>query len=256
MATEPKTREQWAVQRRQVTADRTRAGRDAPWRRRWRILRRRAGGLLLPLAAPPLLRALSATWRVRRLGQDRLDAVRSGPGFLASLWHGRMLPALALHRGHGLHVLVSPSDDGGLVSGLLRRFGYHVLRGSTSKGGVQAMRAMRGLVRGGAGVVITPDGPRGPLHAMNVGLAWLSRETGMPILPTGLGCDRAWRLRSWDRFLIPKPRARVVVAYGEPCTVPPDASDADLDRVTEQVRAQMLALEEAAFRELGVPRDW
>jgi lysophospholipid acyltransferase (LPLAT)-like uncharacterized protein len=203
-------------ERRRRDAARDAAGRNAPRLARWRRLRRAIGKLLLAWFAPALLRALAATWRVEFVAGPGLDLQRSRDRWVLALWHGRMLAALPLrgHRARGLTVLVSPSDDGGLADLALRRFGYRVLRGSSSRSGARALRAMDDALAAGGQLVLTPDGPRGPRHAMNAGVAWLARAQQAPILTLGVAVDRAWRLRSWDRFLVPKPFARVVVAYG------------------------------------------
>ena len=206
--------------------------------------------------APSVLRALSASWRVERLGYENLERAWSTTGLLIAIWHGRMLAALPLHQKLGAQVLVSPSDDGALVQTMLKRFHCHVIRGSTSKQGTRALREMRAHLGQGQTVVITPDGPRGPRHSMNTGLAWLASETGLPILCLGVAADRAWRLRSWDRFMIPKPRARMVFTYSEPAKVAPDAGEEELDRVTEWIRTTLLHDEARAFERLGVERDW
>ena len=91
---------------------------------------------------------------------------------------------------------------------------------------------------------------------MNEGLAWMAKQTGFPIVPCGFVCDRAWRLNSWDRFTIPKLRARVRLRYGEPVRVAADAGDEALARATTEVRARMLEAERLGFEELGVEGDW
>ena len=168
-----------------------------------------------------------------------------------------MLPALPYHRDRNWHVLVSPSDDGGLVKILLERYGCVVVRGSSSRGGSRAARQMlEAIGELGTVVAITPDGPRGPRHSMNPGLAWLARETGRPIVPLGVTCDRAWRLeRSWDRFLIPRPRARLAFVYGEPVRVAADATENDLELATETVRTRLMEAERAGFDHLGIQGD-
>jgi lysophospholipid acyltransferase (LPLAT)-like uncharacterized protein len=90
---------------------------------------------------------------------------------------------------------------------------------------------------------------------MNTGVAWLARARGAPILPVGIACDRAWRLRSWDRFTIPKPFARVVVAYGAPMPAHDTGDDAAMEALGVRVRATMLAAERAAFATLDVADD-
>lgn len=253
----PTDRDARRADRLAADAARAAAGRNAPALVRWRRGRRALGKALLARLAPWLLRALAATWRVEFVPGPGLDLQRSDAPWLIALWHGRMLAAMPLrgHRGRGITVLVSPSDDGGLADLALRRFGYRVLRGSAHRGGARALRAMDEALAGGAQLVLTPDGPRGPRHAMNAGVAWLARAQGAPILPVGIAVDRAWRMRSWDRFVVPKPFARLVVAYGVPTPVPDAADDAALEAIGARVRAAMLAAERAAFARLGAADD-
>lgn len=239
------------------TAAREAAGRNAPWLVRWRRARRRVGGFLLELFAPTALRMLARTWRVERVGAAGFALLRSDAPWIVAMWHGRMLTLMPLahHCRRDIGVLVSPSDDGGLATSALRRFGYRIVRGSLSRGGARALREMDELLAGGGQLVLTPDGPRGPRHGVNVGAAWLARSAGAPLLPVGVAVDRAWRLRSWDRFTIPKPFARLVVVYCEPVPVDPRADDAELERVAANVRTRLLAAERDAFARLGVADD-
>lgn len=226
--------------------------RETPWRKRYRIARRNLGGALLARAAPAILGHLSRGWDVQVHGAEHLARVEDDPGRLIALWHGRMLLGLTHHAGRGYTVLVSPSDDGSLVTRLLERFDYGVIRGSSNQRNVRALHAMVGELRRGGTVVVTPDGPRGPRHGMNPGLAWMARVTGFPILPIGFTCDRAWSLKSWDRFTIPKRGARVEIDYAEPLRVAPDAGDDELSRVTAEVRRRLLSAEERGFARLGI----
>lgn len=225
-------------------------------RRRMRKARRWIGGALLPHLAPRTLELLSRSWKVERLAREHYERAQGEAGMLAVLWHGRMLIPLVIHRDQGFNVLVSPSDDGSLVTALLDRFGYSTIRGSSNKNPARAIREMLDSLGKGGRVVITPDGPRGPRHGVNLGPAWIARETGFPILPCGCASDRAWRLKSWDRFMIPKMGARVAVVYGEPLYVEHGASDAELERATEEMRARLLAAEERGFGHLGQSPDW
>ena len=133
-----------------------------------------------------------------------------------ALWHGELLPLLYHHRGQGVAVLISEHRDGELIARIAQRFGFRTVRGSTSRG---ASRALVGLVREleqGHDVAITPDGPRGPAHAFAPGALIAAQRAGVPVIPVRASATRAWRLRSWDRFLIPKPFCRITVAYGSP----------------------------------------
>ncbi|MGE0143998.1 MAG: lysophospholipid acyltransferase family protein [Planctomycetota bacterium] len=205
--------------------------------------------------APWLVRALAKSWRIEWRGrEDYSELRRRGPVILV-LWHGRMLMGAATHRGHGYSVLVSPSGDGEIAVRVLARLDFRAFRGSASRGGARALRELAGEVVAGRSVGLTPDGPRGPRHAFNAGAAWLARATGAPIVAVAFATDRARRLRSWDRFTIPKFRARVRVEYLAPVRVPPTASDAELERCSASLRDRLIAVERGAFAALGVADD-
>jgi hypothetical protein len=226
-------------------------------RRRLKRARKRLGQDLARRLGPPALALLRRTWREEVLGEEHFAAAeRDGAGRFMALWHGRMIVALPFHGGRGYSVLVSPSSDGDVSERLLTAFGYGVIRGSTSRGGSRALREMLTDLRAGKMLAITPDGPRGPRHSMNPGLVWMARATGFPVLPCGFVCDRAWHANSWDRFTVPKPRARVAVVYGEPVRVARDASKEDCERATECIRQRMLGAERRGFEHMGLEPDW
>jgi lysophospholipid acyltransferase (LPLAT)-like uncharacterized protein len=221
-----------------------------------RIVRRKIGSVVLPVLAPPTLRLLARTWKVDRLGEEHYETCMARPGRLATLWHGRMLLPIRAYQDHEVSVLVSPSDDGSLITSLLGRFGYGTVRGSSNKNPARAIREMLDVLQEGTTIVITPDGPRGPRHSINPGPAWMARATGFPILPCGLVADDAWHLKSWDHFTIPKPRARVAVVFGEPMFLGPETTDDEIRASTDELRARMIAAEERGFEHLGVEPDW
>lgn len=189
-------------------------------------------------------------------GAEHFQAVEAEGGFLFALWHGRMVAAMPSHAHRDYQVLVSPSADGGLVTDLLGSFGYGVVRGSSSRGGARAVRELQTHLKTERPVAVTPDGPRGPMHGINPGLCWLARESGRAILPVGVACDRAWHLKSWDRFTIPKPRARVVVTYGAPLRLGPNATEKELEAASSALASSLHAAESRGFEHLGVERDW
>jgi len=227
------------------------------WRRETRHGFRRLSRRLVHWLGPAFLRTLSRTWRFTVVGAENLPSESDGArGQFMTLWHGRMLLGLPHHSSRGWSVLVSDSQDGDISRALLERFGYRAIRGSTTRGGARALREMLTVLGEGAVLIITLDGPRGPRHSMNPGLAWMAKATGYPIIPIGFAMDRAWRMRSWDRFTIPKPWARVVMVYGAPMRVERSADEATLMRVTDAVRDAVIAAEQHGFDLLGVERDW
>lgn len=221
--------------------------------RRWRRSIARTLGTHLGAV---IVGIMSKTWRARWEGREHIaDARGEGGGHFITLWHGRMLVPMAHHKGVGWMVLVSQSGDGDTVAPILRRFGYGVVRGSASRGGARALREMLSLLRGGSVLVITPDGPRGPMHAMNPGLVWMARATGYAVVPAGFVADRAWHMKSWDKFTVPKPFARVAFVYGPPIRIARAATTAELERASLDIAAAMHACERRAFELLGREPD-
>ena len=177
------------------------------------------------------IRAIARTWRIRVVHREPLDALRAAGAPVAfAFWHGQMLPLLYQHRDEGVAILISSHRDGEIITRIAHRFGFRSVRGSTSRGGG---RALLGLVReleSGGEVAVTPDGPRGPAEKFAPGALIAAQRSSAWIIPVAAVANRAWRLRSWDRFLVPKPFARVTVAYGEPTQVlAKTARDAELE---------------------------
>ena len=144
---------------------------------------------------------------------------RANEAFIFSLWHGHLLPLLWHHRGEGVIVLISEHQDGEMVAQAAESLGYGLIRGSTTRGAERALISLVRSLQAGKEIAITPDGPRGPPRQFAPGALVAAQRSDAFILPVAAGADRAWRLRSWDRFMIPKPFARVTVAYGTPTKV-------------------------------------
>ena len=178
----------------------------------------------LTLAAGPVLgaialRALGATLRVRREEAAVAPLWAARAPVIYAVWHGRLLLLPYLYGHRGSRVLASRSRDGELVARWIRRFGLEPVRGSSTRGGGEALRLLTRALRSGHEVVVVPDGPKGPREVLKPGVIALARLTGAPIVPMALGASREWRLRSWDEFRIPKPFARCVMRFGEPIYV-------------------------------------
>lgn len=165
-----------------------------------------------------LVRLLAATWRYREQGREHLDALRGRP-YVYALWHSRILPLLFLHRAENIVLLISRHRDGGYLADLAHSWGYRSVRGSSQRGGDVGLLGVVHALQGGAVVAITPDGPRGPAEEVKPGAVAAAQLAAVPILCIGARASAAWRLKSWDGFVIPKPFARVEVAYAAPITV-------------------------------------
>jgi len=177
------------------------------------------------LAGGIALRALASTWRYRVIGAESLERLRANNvPFIFSLWHGQLLPLIWHHHGERVAILVSEHRDGEMIARLAKSIGYRLIRGSSSRGGERALLALAKELREGREVAVTPDGPRGPARSYAPGALIAAQRTGAPILPVAAHADSAWRLSSWDNFMIPKPFAKVTIAYGEPTRVSVESS--------------------------------
>ncbi len=163
----------------------------------------------------------------RPIGLERARAaVREHQAVIPACWHQHLfygVRALLELEPEGLKLgfLISPSVDGTAPSMLVQRIGGHVIRGSSTHTGARALRDFyETIVKKQISPAITPDGPKGPVHEFKPGAVLLSQLTGKPIIPVSVAASRTWRFRTWDRFELPLPFSRVVLAYGEPVRVP------------------------------------
>lgn len=176
-------------------------------------------GLLVALGSP-LVSLLARSWRTETRHEERWTALRDARlPHVFLLWHDALLPLLWHHRGRGVTIVVSEARDGQYLADFARRIGYREARGSSTRGGVRALVGAVKALRAGGAAAFTPDGPRGPRRQLKGGVLVAAQRGGATVVPLHAGADRAWHLRSWDRFLIPKPFARVRIAYGEPFEV-------------------------------------
>jgi len=191
--------------------------------------------------------ALFTTLRVQREGAEHyLRFRRRGCPVIFVLWHGQLLPLAYHHRQEGIVVLVSEHADGEYVARVLTRCGFGTARGSSTRGGTRGLRHLVRAARAGCDLGITPDGPRGPARRFKPGALAVARVTGLPIIPMAAGASAAWRLRSWDGFLVPRPFARVRLAYGPPCFVPRSATRAELEALARDMEIRLNRLSAVA----------
>jgi hypothetical protein len=194
----------------------------------------------------PVVRLLASTWRVREIGREPWTRRRAeGNPSIMALWHGQLL-ALTPHHGRlGVSVLISEHRDGEIIARVVKALGYRTVRGSTSRGAGRALLELVRVLREGNDVAITPDGPRGPRHSFAPGALIAAQRSGAPIVGVVAHVSRAWRLRSWDGFEIPKPFARITVAYSAPTPVD-DATPREAAERVPEFEALMRSLADRA----------
>src|SRR5262249_26210863 len=173
--------------------------------------------------AATIVRLLARTLEIRREESTVSGLWREGTPAIYAVWHGRILLLPHLYGWRRARVLASRSRDGELLTRFVARFGLEAVRGSSSRGGAEALRLLARSLREGRDAVLVPDGPRGPRETVKPGIVALARLSGAPIVPMAVGASAEWRIQSWDEFRIPRPFARCVVRFGDPIRVPADA---------------------------------
>lgn len=203
------------------------------------------GARLVSRVGGALLNAVMRTTRFERSGTEHYDAwIGSGRPAIYVLWHGRLLPCSYCHRHQGLATLISRHRDGDYIAGVVERWGFRVVRGSSSRGGAAALLQMVRLLKAGVPLAVTPDGPRGPRQKMKTGPLFAAQRAGVPLIPVTAGTDNAWWFEGWDRFLVPRPFARIRLAYGAPLFVPPEADEAEVERLASELEQRLDRLTE------------
>jgi lysophospholipid acyltransferase (LPLAT)-like uncharacterized protein len=182
------------------------------------------------------LNSLFASCKFIVEGQHHLDALRrTGKPFVYALWHGRLLALGYHHRNENVGALISRSADGEYIARVLENWGFIPARGSSSRGGMPALREMVRIARAGHCLAITPDGPRGPRQQVKPGLLVAAQLAGMPVLPITAACSNAWWPGKWDRFLIPKPFSTIRIAHEAPLCIARDAGPEELEQKRQEL---------------------
>lgn len=155
---------------------------------------------------------------------------------IVAFWHNRlaMMPACWPSR-EPFHMLISSHPDGRLIANTVAHFGIDAVAGSSTRGGGEAVRTLVRLVKNGASIGVTPDGPRGPRMRANDGILTLARLSGAPILPAAVSVSRRVVLGTWDNLIIPLPFGRGAMIWGEPIAVPRNADEIEIARLRRKL---------------------
>ena len=176
----------------------------------------------------------------RHVPEESLPYITGKSNCIMACWHGNMLihPAFRpLNR--PVHVLISEHRDGRIISEFASLFGMLTIDGSSSRGGANAMRAMFKAIAAGENIAITPDGPRGPKHIAEIGIAQIAQKTKTPVIPLHISASKCKYLSSWDNFSIPLPFSKIDYFVGPPII----AEDGeDTERLRKRIEDSINAL--------------
>ena len=178
---------------------------------------------------------------------DVVGFVRNQPVIFA-IWHNRLLmlprvfdPCFPTRQSFGL---ISASRDGDLIATFIERSGYGTIRGSSSRKGMLALRQLVDTLAAGSNVLLTPDGPRGPVYQASQGVIFLAQKSGAPIVPIHMEYTSCWRLKSWDRFVVPRPFAKLRAIFGSPVRIAPVEDPVQFEAARLRLQNAMMSLVE------------
>lgn len=212
------------------------------------------GQRIVLAVAPRLVWALFTvvgwTWRFEVIGEEGAEPIEGGVGGDTNIfcfWHQCVLPCTVYFRRSHATILISQSFDGELITQTLRLFGFNAVRGSSSRGGREGLMGLKRAMEQRSKAIFTADGPRGPIYRTKMGPVKLAQMTGRRIGAFHLEPEHAWMMRSWDRFMVPRPFTRIAVSWARWTDVPADLPETKFESKREELNA---AIERARLRAL------
>jgi lysophospholipid acyltransferase (LPLAT)-like uncharacterized protein len=214
---------------------------------------------ILPLSAALLIK----TWMLscRLVKEDGLDLerkalARSPGGAVYAGWHQRMSYNFHYFGKRHITMMISQSRDGEYATRVALWLGFQNIRGSSTRGGPRALAQMIRYVRKGAYAGMLADGPQGPARIAKMGSVLIARNAEVPLIPVAWGANRCWMFHSWDRYLVPKPFARVVTRIEEPIWVPRSARDEELEQYRRLFEDRLNRAVRWCDEQFGQERPW
>lgn len=224
-------------------------------------LRRRLGAKLLPPIVWGLIRLTWKTCRVEIvINSDNVGALldQETP-FIPCYWHQQqifcvhyLLDVAKSDTRLKLGYLISPSADGDIATNMFGNQGVHIIRGSATRGGAQALREIYlRIKKEGISPIVTPDGPTGPIYECKPGVAMLAQLSKVPMLPLAYAASSCWQLKSWDRFMLPRPFARIVIGVGTPLHVNKKDAQDNFAAVCHEMNLRLNELSDTCSDKVG-----
>ena len=182
---------------------------------------------LIPYGGLLLVKALAATYRIKLYDpQNEKNVLDEHKSLIYASWHQRFFPGIAFFSSRKpIAIMISQSRDGEMVARVVDILGWCPVRGSSTRGGGAALRKLKDLACAGYNIGHIVDGPKGPFGVVKAGLLRIAQVAGKPVVPTITSAQKKWVFNSWDRFMVPKPFARVIIRFGEAIDVPAELDD-------------------------------
>lgn len=207
---------------------------------------------LVGILGATLVRMLFSTSRMEEYPQPLFKTLNHyGRPFIGAFWHSRLL-YMPYYFGSPDHsAIISRHKDGEIAAQIVKQLGVQVVRGSTTRGGSDALRKLVSLLKKGVTVGITPDGPKGPPRRFQIGAILLSQLSGRPIIPLAYSVRRRLILQSWDSFVVPAPFNRGIFVHGEPVFISRNLDEPERDQIRQRVEQSLNEITDFADRQMG-----
>ncbi|MDR0307742.1 MAG: lysophospholipid acyltransferase family protein [Chitinispirillales bacterium] len=181
---------------------------------------------------------IGITWRVKVIAPQSIEPFNpNSPPRIYCFWHSTLLILAFVFRRTNKTAIVSSSKDGRMAADVAKKWGHSIIFGSSARGGMAALRQSIKTISEGRSIVITPDGPRGPREIVKQGAAQISLVSKTPLVTITVDAKGAWRLKSWDKFLIPYPFTKITITLSEPIEPADCAGDENSqDKLTEKIQ--------------------
>ena len=196
---------------------------------------------ILPYPGIIIIKLISLTYRITVLNEEiEKSILEKGQRPIYASWHQRFFPGISFFsRRKPIAIIVSLSRDGDLISKIVELMGWHPVRGSSSRGGIQALKDIRRLAKDGYSLGHIVDGPRGPLGIVKPGIVTIARFSGMPILPAIISSKSHWTFNSWDKFILPKPFSKIKIKFGIPVYLTDASESKDMNYNRQMLEEQL-----------------
>jgi len=193
---------------------------------------------ILPLLGLISIKFLCRTYKIKIINNHvESNIFKKGHRPIYISWHQRFFPGIMFLSGKKpIAIIVSKSKDGDLISRIIEMLGWLPIRGSSSKGGTEALRHVKELSKSGYSIGHIVDGPKGPFGEVKPGLIAIARTSGMPILPVIITAEKKWIFNSWDKFIIPKPFSKIIIKYEEEIYIPQNSSQDRLNKFRTEIQ--------------------
>ena len=195
------------------------------------MLKRLINLQIFPYIGLFFVKIISSTYRIRIINPEiERDLLKRGHIPIYASWHQRFFSGITFFASRKpISIMISQSKDGELISRIVNVLRWYPVRGSSSKGGRQALREIKKLVHEGYKIGHVVDGPRGPLGVVKPGLLLIAQASGMPIVPVITSAEKKWVFNSWDRFMVPKPFSRVIIRFSDEIRIPKTLQHSDFE---------------------------